>query len=61
MEELIVDGNYNVSKYPGKPRLGSTVPQYHVVDVWLSCLQNDPCIGAELIKDLKEAYDAVLL
>ncbi|GAB7324237.1 hypothetical protein MBLNU13_g07591t1 [Cladosporium sp. NU13] len=61
LEALMVDGHFDVSKYPGKPRLGNTVPTYHVVGVWFSCLQSDTSIGAELIKDRTEAYDAVLL
>lgn len=62
LEALKVDRGSDVSGLPGgKPRLSNIVPTYHVVGVWFSCLQSDPCIGADLIKDPEAAYDAVLL
>ena len=61
LEALMVDGHFDVANYPGEPRLGNFVRTYHVVGVWFSCLQSDPCIGAELIREPEEAYDALLL
>jgi hypothetical protein len=62
LEALMVDRGSDVSHLPGgKPRSSNIVPTYHVVGVWFSCLQSDPCIGAELIKDPEELFDAVLL
>jgi len=61
LEALMVDGHFDITRYPGEPRSGNTVPTYHVVGVWFSCLQSDPFIGAELIKDPEEVYDAILL
>lgn len=63
LEALKVDSHFSVAKYvkTDEPRLNRTVPMYHVVGVWFSCLQSDPSIGAELIKDPEEAYGAVLI
>jgi hypothetical protein len=63
LEALKVDGHFSVAQYEAtdEPRLNKTVPMYHVVGVWFSCLQSDPFIGAELIKDPEEAHDAVLV
>ena len=62
LEALQVDGHFDVTNLPGgKPRSSNFVPTYHVVGVWFSCLQSDPFIGAELIRDPEEVYDALLL
>lgn len=63
LEALKVNGHFSVAKYvkTNEPRLNRTVPMYHVVGVWFSCLQSDPFIGAELIKNPAEAFDAVLI
>ena len=61
LEALMVDGHFDVTAYPGEPRSGNFVRTYHVVGVCFSCLQSDPCIGAELIKEQEEACDALLL
>lgn len=63
LEAVKVYDHFNMSKMvtTAEDRHQKTVPCYHVVGVWFSCRQDDPSIGAELIKNPVGMYDAVLV
>jgi hypothetical protein len=43
------------------PRYKESVPMYTVRGVWYTGPRRDPCIGAELVEDSEEDYDAILI